>query len=100
MVAFNGLMTIFMPHNNAKRANHNAGPASHTLIRIIHNLPGIRVPRYATRDTGLSAKRIIAMAALQRNRPNMAGCSSFVNALNVNTVFGQRKFSDGIGQLF
>jgi hypothetical protein len=100
MVAFNGLTAILIPHNSAKRTNHDAGPASHTFIGVIHNLPGLRVPRYSTRDAGLSAKRIIAMAALHRNRSNMAGRSPFVNALNVNTVLGQREFPDGFGQFF
>jgi len=100
MVAFNGLTAVFVPHNNAKGANHDAGPASHTLIRIIHNLSGIRMPRYAARDAGLSAKRFFTMAALYRDRANVAGRSPFVNAFHVDAVFGQRKFLDGVIQFF
>jgi hypothetical protein len=100
MVAFNSLMAVFMPHNNSKRTNHDAGPASHTFIRIVHNLPRIRMPGNAARNAGLSAKRLFTVAALQRDRSNMAGGSPFINAFDVDAVFGQRKFPDGIGQLF
>jgi len=100
MVAFNNLMAVFMSHNDSKRANHDTGPASHTFIRIIHNLPCLRMSVNAARDAGLSAKRFFTMAALHRDRANVVGRSPFVNAFHVDAVFGQGKFLDGIGQFF
>jgi hypothetical protein len=96
MIAFQGAMQSFVPHDGAERAHHDAGPARDALFRIDPDVSRIFVFGHSAGDAGLDTGRVLTMPALQGKGPGAVGAPLFVDQLDTDPRFGGHRFMPGV----
>ena len=100
MIAFHGTAAILLSNDDAEGTNHNAGPACHALVGVVHDFSRFRVPGNAARYTSLRAEGILAVPALEGDRSNPERGFFIADFFHVDPLTGQRMFLNRLCNFF